>query len=242
MRPLTARTLREELPWKNIIRNPTDCELPTAAQIHHLKFSNDSKILMALTKPYKWEPTQKYHYDIFTWDVMNGRRILNYVNESEVCSMLREMVMPTKTPQGFYDMESSWRIRAIALFANQPSFAAVSTKKIRIGSYEMGGYEVRSQPRGDEFLDVVVSKEDDELILIGRSNSRGRVKAFRLQTSNVGSLGSVGKGIDTGIGDYDPTKDCCCLFTEPGYGKRGMLIAKVKGRENEGKLSVCYLD
>lgn len=147
-----------------------------------------------------------------------------------------------KIPQGFDSMEHSWRIGAIALFANQGSFAALSTKKIRIGSCETPGYEAHSQSMGDEFLDVVVGEEGDELILIGRSNSRGKIKAFRLQKSKVHGLESVGKGIDTGIGDYNPTTDCCCLSTEPGYGKRVMLIAKVKGKENEGKLSVCYLD
>lgn len=139
-------------------------------------------------------------------------------------------------------MENSWRISAIAPFASQPSFAAVSTKKIRIGSYERGIYEVRSQPTGDEFLDVIISEEGDELILIGRANSRGKIKAFRLPRGQVRGLGSLGKGVDTGVGGYNPVTDCCCLYKEPGYDKRGMLIAKVKGRENEGKLAICYLD
>ena len=137
-------------------------------------------------------------------------------------------------------MENTWRIGAIALFAHPPSFAAISTKEIRIGSYEAGRYEARSKSTCDEFLDVVVS--GDELILIGRSNSRGKVKAFRLHQSEVGGLASVGKGIDMGIGGYNPVTDCCCLFKEPGYGKQGILVAKVKGRGSEGKLSVCYLE
>lgn len=148
-----------------------------------------------------------------------------------------------KQTQGFYDMEYSWRIRTIAPFADQPSFAAISTKKIRIGSYEWGGYDAHSESTGDEFLDVLVGGEDgDELVLIGRSNSRGKIKAFRVQRGEVRGLEGVGKGVDTGIGDYNPLTDCCCLVREAGYGKRGMLIAKVKGREGEGKLSVCYLD
>ena len=89
-RPLTASISREEPPWGNIITDPSDCTLPTTAQIHHLKFSNDSKILMALTKPYKCEQTQKYHYDIFTWDVAKGRRILKYTYKSEVRNMLQK--------------------------------------------------------------------------------------------------------------------------------------------------------
>ena len=201
---------------------------------------------MAITKPYKSEPTQDYRYDIFTWNVNSGRRILTYNNKSKVCRMPLELVIPTHKSQGFYDMENSWCIGAIALFANQPSFAAISTQEIRIGSYEAGRYEARSKSTCDEFLDVVVSRDGDgdgdELILIGRSHSRGKIRAFRLQMGKVDGLRSVGKGIDTGIGGYNPMTDCCCLFREPGYGKQGMLIAKIKGREKEGKLSYCHLD
>ena len=270
--------------------SPTDCELPTAGQVHHLKFSDDGRVLMAITKPYKCEPTQDCRYDIFTWDVISGCRILTYNNKSKVCNMPLEFAIPTQNPQGSHDMENIWcipssdgvfkllgaivpasnflglvlrvlgsgRVRmpsnlktpsddgigAIALFANQPSFAAITTQEIRIGSYEAGRYEARSKSTCDEFLDVVVSREGDgdELILIGRSNSRGKIRAFRLQMSKVDGLRSVGKGFDTGLGGYNPMTDCCCLFREPGYGKQGMLIAKIKGRENEGKLSHCHLD
>ena len=52
---------------------------------------------MALTKPYKWEPTQKYHYDIFTWDVAKGRRILSYTYKSEVNTMLQKRPPQKKT-------------------------------------------------------------------------------------------------------------------------------------------------
>ena len=113
-------------------------------------------------------------------------------------------------------MEYSWRINTIAVFANQPSFAAVSTKKIRIGSYEKGNYEAHSESMGDELLDVVVSEEGEELILLGRSNSMGKIKAFRLELSKVRGLESVGRGITTGIGDYNPMTDSCCLHRELG--------------------------
>ena len=152
------------------------------------------------------------------------------------------MAVPTETSQGFHDMETNWRIGSIALFANHPSFAEVSTKEIRIISYEAGRYEARSRSTCDQILDVVVSKEGDELVLIGRSSSRGKVKAFRLHKNEVEGSGSVGKGIETGLGDYNPLTDCCCLSKEAGYGKQGLLIAKVKSRECEGKLSFCYLD
>ena len=152
------------------------------------------------------------------------------------------MAIPTKIAQGFHDMESSWRIGSIALFANHPSFAEVSTKEIKIVSYEAGRCEVRSKSTCDEILDVIAREEGDELILIGRSNSRGRIKAFRLQKNKVDGSGSVGKGIETGMGDYNPMTDCCCLSKEAGYGKQGLLIAKVKSREGEGKLSFCVLE
>ena len=152
------------------------------------------------------------------------------------------IAIPTKIPQGFHDMESSWRIGSIALFANHPSFAEISTKEIKIVSYEAGRCEIRSRSTCDEILDVIAREEGDELILIGRSNSRGRIKAFRLQRNKVDGFGSVGKGIETGMGDYNPMTDCCCLSKEAGYGKQGLLIAKVKSRECEGKLSFCSLD
>ncbi len=216
--------------------------MPTKGRIHHLKFSDDSGILMAMTKPYYWELTQEYCYDTFAWDVTNGCRILSHPNKTKVSRMRPKTARPNATPQGLYDMENSWRIRAIALFPKQPSFVAVSTKKIRIGSYKAGVYDSGSKATGDELLDVIVGDREDELIVIGRSNSIGRVKAFRLQRSRVDGIESVGKGVDAGVGGYDPMTDCCCLFREEGYGKQGIWIAKIRGRENEGRLSLCYLD
>ena len=198
---------------------------------------------MVVTRPYKSEPTRAYHYDIFIWNVLKGRMVFNYTNKNPVCCKPPSMASPTERPQGFYDMESSWKIGSVALFANHSSFAAVSSKEIRIVSYKAGRrHDSRSRSTSDEVLDVVASEEGDEIILIGRSNSRGRIKAFRLQKSKVNGSGSVGKGVHTGMGDYDPMTDCCCLFREAGYGKQVLLIAKVKGRKNEGKLSFCYLE
>ena len=145
--------------------------------------------------------------------------------------------------QGSDDMYNTWRARAIAPLANHPSYVAVSTRKIRIGSYETGVYEAATKPTGDEFLEIISPREGDDLILIGRSNSMGKVKAFRLPRSKVDGLESVGKGVDTGVGSYDPLTDCCCLVAEAGNEKQRLLMVEVKGkRKNEAKLSLCYLD
>ena len=78
--------ITEELPWENII-DPADRDLPTPGQIHHLKFSNDGRILMAMTQPYAWgEPTEEYRYDIFTWDVVNRRRVSHHRKRTKVCN------------------------------------------------------------------------------------------------------------------------------------------------------------
>ncbi len=148
-------------------------------------------------------------------------------------------------------MGARWIIRAFALFASEPHFVAVSTKKLRLGCYYQTTqtpkvYEARPQATGDEFFDVIIaSEEDQEIALIGRSNSKGRVKVFRLPKSRVASFDGMNEGIDTGIGEYDPTTSCCCLFRESGAnGRRALLIAKVKatGRENTCKISLSYLD
>ena len=62
----------DDLPWKNILGNSQDSELPAGAQLADLKFSSDSSTLMGITEARQEGP--RYQYELFTWDIDSGRR------------------------------------------------------------------------------------------------------------------------------------------------------------------------
>lgn len=57
----------------------------------------------------------------------------------------------------------------------------------------------RAQPRiiSDEFLDILVTEEEDELIVVGRSIGKIPIVAFRIPTSRIKDLESLGHGFST---------------------------------------------
>lgn len=67
-----------------MVREPKDFELPTTAGLVDLKFSSDSKVLMAITQPYKPGHNHIPEYSIITWDVINGRKLSMLTTKNEV--------------------------------------------------------------------------------------------------------------------------------------------------------------
>jgi len=82
-------------------------------------------------------------------------------------------------------MEDIWRINAFAPFVYGSLYVAASTKKLRLGTYDPPQYKARSQVLADEILDLVVNEGKEEIIVIGRSESRGKIRAFRIPIDNV---------------------------------------------------------
>ena len=64
----------DDLPWKNILGNSQDSELPTGARLADLKFSRDSSTLMGITEVFIPQQDPRYRYELITWDLVNGRR------------------------------------------------------------------------------------------------------------------------------------------------------------------------
>jgi len=69
----------EDLSLKTIIRQPQEAELPPTNELVDFKFCSNSKVLIAVTKPFIDEAGQSMLYSILTWDAINGRR-LSYIN------------------------------------------------------------------------------------------------------------------------------------------------------------------
>ena len=108
-------------------------------------------------------------------------------------------------------MGRSWAIEAFAVFATQPSFATMSKKRIKVGDYDPPEYKTKSKIISDELLDVLVTEEEDELILLGRSHGRTPIDAFRISTNEIKDLEGLGHGLPTGSRQYNRATDCCCL-------------------------------
>ena len=137
-------------------------------------------------------------------------------------------------------MEKSWVIDTFVVFATQPSFATISKEKIRWGIYDPSGYRTQSKSMMDELLDVLITEEEDELILVGRSNGWGHINAFRVSTTRIRNLESLGRGLSTGSSHYNRTTDCCCLTEKED--KLVMMMANIDPRRREGRLYETFLE
>lgn len=137
-------------------------------------------------------------------------------------------------------MGVSWAVDTFAVFATQPSFVSISRKKIRWGDYDLPEYKSQSKIIGDELLDILVTEEEDELILVGRSNGKTRIDAFRVSTSKIKGLVSLGQGLPTGSHRYNRATDCCCLLEEED--KSVIMVATINPRQREGMLYEKFLE
>lgn len=76
--------ISEGLSWTSLIRENKEFDLPTTSDLVGLKFSSDSRILMAVTNPYKREHSHIHQYSVFVWDVATGRRLSILTTKNEV--------------------------------------------------------------------------------------------------------------------------------------------------------------
>ena len=109
-------------------------------------------------------------------------------------------------------MGVSWAIKTFAVLPTKLSFAAISKKMIRWGSYDPPEYTVRSRRTGDDLLDILVPGKEEHVVILARASGRGKVSAFRVSTHKIGGLESMGKGISIGTNRYNRNTDCCCLL------------------------------
>lgn len=210
------------------------------AQLADLKFSSDSSTLMGITEPFVRQQGSGYQYELFTWDIVTGRRFPSI--KPPTTTVRPQKPIPPSTSnssnQGFDDTGVSWAIETFAVLATEFSFAAMSKKMIRWGSYDSPEYSIRSRRMADELLDILVTDEEEQVVLVGRPNGRGHVSAFRVSTNKIGGLESLGDGISTGSSHYSRITDCCCLLKKKG--KLVMMLANVDNRR--GRLYEKYLD
>ncbi len=93
---------------------------------------------------------------------------------------------------------------------------------------------------GDQLLDVLVDEDKDQLILIGRTDWRGKINAFKVPVDKVKDLESLGRGIPIGVEQYDPLRDACCV-QEKSEGKV-LLVASMDTRKQKGKMCEIPLE
>lgn len=138
-------------------------------------------------------------------------------------------------------MGMSWAIDTFAVFTTQPSFVSMSRRRIRWGKYDPPEYKTQSKIIGDELLDVLVTEEEDELILVGRSNGKTRIDAFRVSTSKIKGLMSLGQdqGLPTGSRRYNRATDCCCLSEREH--RSVIMVATINPRHRKGRLYEKFL-
>ena len=138
-------------------------------------------------------------------------------------------------------MTHTWSLNAFATFTDEPLFAAISTKKIRIGDYTAANPEDStrtSNSLSDTLLGVDVDQDGRELIIIGRGH-RGNIKIYMHHRDRIEGLENLDQCINTGLAMYNPVTDTLRLIRTQD-GRRAILIATLRGKV--GELSLHYLD
>lgn len=136
--------------------------------------------------------------------------------------------------QGSDDLGDVWKVRSLAIFAYQSSFVTISRKEIHLGTYEPPKYDNFTHNMGDRLLDVLVDEDENQLIVIGKTDGRGKINVFKVAMDKVKDLESLGYGTPTGLDQYDPLGDACCI-QEKSNG-RVLLVASMDTRRQRGTL------
>jgi len=133
-----------------------------------------------------------------------------------------------------------WKIRSLAIFAYRPSFVTISRRKIHLGTYEPSKYDIFTHIMGDQLLDVLVDEDEDQLILIGRTDWRGKINAFKVPVDKVKDLETLDHGTPIGVEQYDPLRDACCI--QQKSDRNVLLVASMDTRRQRGKMYEIPLD
>ena len=138
-------------------------------------------------------------------------------------------------------MGDTWAVEAFAAFSNQPSFVSISKRKLRRGRYDPPGYQSKSRIISEELQDILITNDEDELVLIAQPSGKSRFDAFRVPTSKIQDLESLGQGWQIGSRKYNRTTDCCCLLESEG--KLAVMVALIDSKDRRGTLfeKVCEI-
>ena len=184
---------------------------------------------MGITEPRQEGPG--YQYELLTWDIASGRRCSSTKSPFTTVSSQSSIGSTTSNScnQGFDDMGKSWAIETFAVLPTKLSFAAMSKKMIRWGSYDPPEYTVTSRRLAENLLDILVPDEEEHVVLLARPSGGGYIRAFRVSKNKIGNLESLGKGISIRTNHYNRNKDCCCLSK-----KDGKLVMMLVNIDNNG--------
>lgn len=141
----------------------------------------------------------------------------------------------TSNDQGSDDMNKFWTTSTFSVFAG--GFAATSERKFGNGEFGSSQDPDESNPIGDELLDVLADEYESKIILVGRINGRGSIKAFRIPTGRFYGMKSLDNGL-TISKNYDPMTDDCCLLDDLDTDEKGILVANIDRRRKECTLSM----
>ena len=125
-----------------------------------------------------------------------------------------------------------------------PSFAAVSSTEMNIIIYSPPQYEARSHPIGHKILDILVSEEEKELILVSCSESRQPIMVHRVPMNVLDKFDrtNVGNGIGTGLISEANSQTVASWYRTAEGCACGILIANIPADEKKGQLSVIQFD
>ena len=138
--------------------------------------------------------------------------------------------------QGYDGMEKTWAIDTFVVSAHERAFADISKNRIRWGTYDPPEYKIKSKQLSDKLFDILVTHEEDEVVIVGRTTGKvmAGIDAFRVSTSEIRGLESLGHGSPTGSKQYNRTTDSCCLVERDD--KLVILMATINTSPHEGRL------
>ncbi len=133
-------------------------------------------------------------------------------------------------------MGKTWAIDTFVVSAHERAFAAISKNMIRWGTYDPPEYKIKSKPVSDELFDILITDEEDEVVVIGRTTGKlmAGIDAFRVSTTEIRDLESLGHGFPTGSKQYNRNTDCCCLVERDD--KLVVPITTINTSQHKGRL------
>lgn len=115
---------------------------------------------------------------------------------------------------------------------------------MKIVKYSPPDSVTQSRPVDHEFLDILADEEQQEIIVLSRSEKRHKIVVHTVPLRDVnGHHGAdMENGIETALMSPTDSQTVFCWYKGSKENRRSILIANIPAAGKEGQMSLVHLD
>ena len=115
---------------------------------------------------------------------------------------------------------------------------------MKVVKYSPPESATQSRPVDHEILDILADEEQQDVIMLSRSEKKHKIVVHTVPLRDVDGLDGADMENSIAIPLTSPTdsQTVCCWHEGSGKQRRSILIANIPSSGNEGQMTVVHLD